>query len=107
MSEKTHESSLDHDFGFSCHGVSSVYLGEATRGIGGASDVVFQSGVSSVYLGEATRNIGGASDVVFQNGSFGLVDQNVFLKGMCHGSMGSFACHCCHLWRLEDRTTGG
>ena len=44
MSEKTHESSLDHDFGFSCHGVSSVCLGEATRGIGGASDVVFQKG---------------------------------------------------------------
>ena len=37
LSEKTHESSLDHDFGFSCHGVSSVCLGEATRGIGGAS----------------------------------------------------------------------
>ena len=44
LSEKTHESSLDHDFGFSCHGVSSVCLGEATRGIGGASDVVFQNG---------------------------------------------------------------
>ena len=43
LSEKTHESSLDHDFGFSCHGVSSVCLGEATRGIGGASDVVFQN----------------------------------------------------------------
>ena len=44
LSEKTHESSLDQDFGFSCHGVSSVCLGEATRGIGGASDVVFQNG---------------------------------------------------------------
>ena len=73
LSEKTHESSLDHDFGFSCHDVSSVCLGEATRGIGGASDVVFQNGVSSVCLGEATRGIGGTSDVVFQNGSFGLV----------------------------------
>ena len=86
---------------------SSVCLGEATRGIGGASDVVFQNGVSSVYLGEATRDIGGASDVVFQNGSFGLVGSSVFLRGMCRGSMGSFVCRCCHLWRLEDRTTGG
>ena len=83
LSEKTHESSLDHDFGFSCHDVSSVCLGEATRGIGGASDVVFQ------------------------NGSFGLVgSKRMFLKGMCRGSMGSFVCHCCHLWRLEGRTTG-
>ena len=56
MSEKTPESSLDHDFGFSCHGVSSVCLGEATRGIGGASDVVFQNGsfglVGSKYVPE-------------------------------------------------------
>ena len=56
MSEKTHESSLDHDVGFSCHGVSSVCLGEATRGIGGASDVVFQNGsfglIGSKYVPE-------------------------------------------------------
>ena len=31
LSEKTHESSLDHDFGFSCHGVSSVCLGILVR----------------------------------------------------------------------------
>ena len=44
MSEKTHESSLDQDVGFSCHDVSSVCRGKATKGVGGASDVVFQNG---------------------------------------------------------------
>ena len=35
---------VDHDFGVSCDGVSSVCLGEATWSIGGASDGVFQNG---------------------------------------------------------------
>ena len=56
MSEKTHESSVDHDFGVSCDGVSSVCLGEATWSIGGASDGVFQNGsfglVGSKYVPE-------------------------------------------------------
>ena len=68
MSEKTHESSVDHDFGFydfgfSYHGMSSVCLGEATRGIGGASDVVFQNGFFGLFfiaMGHQQHPVGGA-----------------------------------------------